>query len=130
MKISSFAAVLALGVGLLGTTAQAQTVQRGQQTGARLEYGTYDLNQSGQSGLLQQADWDDHRRCDGDHDLDDRGCRDYYRNRVRYNGYSYYSNGYYYYGPNAGWYDKHGRWHWYKSDRDRKRYHDRDDDWR
>ena len=128
MKIgSSLVAVLALGVGLLGTTAQAQTLQRSQQTGARLEYGTYDLNQG---GLLQQADWDDHRRCDGDHDRDDRGCRDYYRDRARYYGYSHYNNGYYYYGPNTGWYDKHGRWHWYKDVRERRRHHDRDDDWR
>lgn len=68
---------------------------------------------------LRLADWDDHRRCDGDHDRDDRNCywrdRDGNRYRQQYynrgNGY-YGGNGYYAspYGQN-GWYDKHGNWH-------------------
>ena len=73
---------------------------------------------------LTQVDWDDHRRCDGDHDRDDRHChwgdRDggyYYRgNGYVGSGYAYGSSYGAYYGPH-GWYDKHGRWHteygWY-----------------
>src|SRR5262249_9571927 len=100
MKISGiYLASVALGIGLLGGTAQAQKVPT-VQARAVVQDGIF---VQGQGGLLQQADWDDHRRCDGDHDRDDRGCRDYYRARTRYQGYSYYSNGYYYYGPNAGW---------------------------
>ena len=78
--------------------------------------------------MLQQVDW---RRCDGDHDRDDRGC--YYRDR---DGRAYYGNGYYansYYAAPydsrpAGWYDRNGRWHAYDKDRDRdRRRHDDDD---
>ena len=88
---------------------------------------------------LTQVDWDDHRRCDGDHDRDDRNC--YWRDRDDryYKGNGYVGNGYYYgsgrnnyygYGSNGwydnkghwhvanGWYDKHGKWHKGK-DRDR-----------
>ena len=87
---------------------------------------------------LTQVDWDDHRRCDGDHDRDDRNC--YWRDRdgryYRGNGYvgnGYYGPGYsnyYSYGSNGwygnkgrwhaanGYYDKHGKWHKGK-DRDR-----------
>ncbi len=129
---SSFLAMLALGVGLFGTAATAQNAQVNNTSGARVEYGTFD---PGQSGLLRQADWDDHRRCDGDHDRDDRGC--YYRDRdgrYRYRSYSYYGNSYVYvtpyynYAPNAGWYDRDGRWHAYDRDRDRdRRRHDGDD---
>jgi len=66
-----------------------------------------------------QVDWDDHRRCDGDHDRDDRHChwRGRDRDRYYYRGNAYVGSGYYYgpgyatyYGPH-GWYDKHGKWH-------------------
>ncbi len=127
----NFVLLLTLSAGLLGTAAAAQSAQTGQSAGARVEYATFDPSQS---GLLRQADWNNHRRCDGDHDRDDRGC--YYRDRDddRYRGYSYYGNGYAYvapyynYAPNAGWYDRNGRWHAYDRDRDRdRRRHDDDD---
>ena len=122
----NFAVALALGIGVLGTTAAAQT---NAPASARLEYATVD---PGQSGLLRLADWDDHRRCDGDHDRDDRRCYDRDYQRDRYYGYSYYGNAYaapyYYRDPNAGWYDRHGYWHPYDRDRDRdRRRHDDDD---
>jgi hypothetical protein len=125
----NFVLLLALGTGLLGTAATAQTSQISAGTSARIEYATFDPSQS---GLLRQADWDDHRRCDGDHDRDDRGCyyRDRYGNRVYY-GNNYYGNGYYAtprYAPPAGWYDRDGHWHAYDRDRDRdRRRHDDDD---
>jgi len=123
----NFIAVLALGVGLLGTAATAQNAP-GNADDARAKYATVD---SGQSGLLRQADWDDHRRCDGDHDRDDRGCWYYGPNGRRYySGDGYYgpSNGNGYYARNDGWYDrkgnfyphgadgyfdKHGKWHYF-----------------
>ena len=121
----NFGLVLALGVGLLGTAATAQSTQLNR--GGRVENAIAD---AGQSGQLQLAGWDDHRRCDGDHDRDDRGC--YYRDydHYRYYGYSYYGNAYAapYYGPPAGWYDREGHWHAYDRDRDRdRRRHDDDD---
>ena len=70
---------------------------------------------------LTQVDWDDHRRCDGDRDRDDRNCywRDRDGDRYYYRGNGYAGNGYYsgpaynnYYSYAAnGWYDNHGRWH-------------------
>ena len=124
----NFVLLLALGVGLLGTAASAQNVQLSQSAGARVVYATFDPSQS---GLLRQADWDDHRRCDGDHDRDDRGCS--YRDRDGRHRYrSYYYNGYaapyYNYAPNAGWYDRKGHWHAYDRDRDRDRRRHQDDD--
>lgn len=121
----NFALVLALGLGLLGTVATAQNTQLNS-GGGRVEYATA----AGQSGQLRLAGWDDHRRCDGDHDRDDRGC--YYRDydHHRYYGYSYYGNAYAapYYAPRAGWYDRYGNWHAYDRDRDRdRRRHDDDD---
>ncbi len=132
--------LLALSVGMLGATAAAQ---ESRQVNLRIQYASFDGVQGGQFLLV---DSDDHRRCDGDHDRDDRGCweRDrngnwYYRgNGYRSNG--YYSNGYYGngYNQNSGWYDrkgnfypngangyydKHGKWHYYAW----RRGHDRDD---
>jgi hypothetical protein len=125
----NIALAFTLGVGLLGTVASAQNTPLGTTADARVQYAI--LNGE-QAGTLQQADWDDHHRCDGDHDRDDRGC--YYRDydRDRYYGYSYYGNGYvapyYYNAPPAGWYDRHGHWHAYDKDRDRdRRRHDDDD---
>jgi hypothetical protein len=131
----NFVLLLTLGVGLLGTAASAQNSQFGRVQGAPAEY----ANGDGVRGAtVQLADWDDHRRCDGDHDRDDRGCydRDYNRGYYGYNnGYynnGYYSNGYatpYYYNAQpAGWYDRYGYWHAYDRDRDRdRRRHDDDD---
>ena len=120
----SFALVLALGVGLQGAIANAQNTQPFGSTSARGEYVTTDR---GQNPLLRLADWDDHRRCDGDHDRDDRGC--HYRDRDRYYTYgNAYAAPYYYHAPNAGWYDRYGYWHAYDRDRDRdRRRHDDDD---
>lgn len=124
-----FVMIVALGAGTLGASAVAQERQIG--SGVRLESAAVDSNQSVQ---IRQVDWDDHRRCDGDHDRDDRGC--YHRDRDGYRGnyrgaYGYYGNGYYaapYYAPPAGWYDRNGHWHAYDRDRDRdRRRHDDDD---
>jgi hypothetical protein len=121
-----FALLVALGTGVLSAGAAAQERQVNVADNARLQYATFDPNQA---AGLQLADWDDHRRCDGDHDRDDRGC--YYR--APYPGYAYYSNGYYaapapYYPRAAGWYDRDGRWHAYDRDRDRDRRRQNDDD--
>jgi hypothetical protein len=120
---------LALSLGLLGSAAAAQNTQLSRAVDAQVEYGTFN---PAQSGLLRQADWDDHRRCDGDHDRDDRGCYNRHYDRDRYYGYSYYSNGYvapyYYNAPPAGWYDRYGHWHAYDRDRDRDRHRHHDDD--
>jgi hypothetical protein len=65
---------------------------------------------------LTQVDWDDHRRCDGDRDRDDRNCYSRDRDNRYYGGNAYVGNGYYrpgynnYYGSN-GWYDNKGHWH-------------------
>ncbi len=126
-----FVLLAALGAGTLSTGAVAQQRQLGNSEGAVVEHATFD---PGQGGALRLADWDDHRRCDGDHDRDDRGC--YYRDgygRYVYRGPAYYGNGYYaapapYYAQPNGWYDRDGRWHAYDRDRDRDlRRHDDDD---
>jgi hypothetical protein len=121
----NFVLMLALGAGTLGTMAAAQENQGRAGERAQLAYATYG---SGQSATLQQVDWNDRRRCDGDHDRDDRGC---YAYNNRYPASSYYGNGYYaapHYAPRAGWYDRDGRWHAYDRDRDRdRRRHDDDD---
>jgi hypothetical protein len=134
-KQTNFVALLALSVGLLGAAGAAQERQSGDVQNSPAQYATFD---SSQSGLLRQADWDDHRRCDGDHDRDDRGCYNRDRDDYRYRnyGYTYYGNGYYatpyyaapYYAPPTGWYDRDGRWHAYDRDRDRDRHHHGDDD--
>ena len=127
-----FALLLALGTGVLGAGAAAQERQANAGDNGGVQYATFNPSQA---VGLQQVGWDDHRRCDGDHDRDDRGCYQY-RNGYRYpayygNGYSGY--GYYaapapYYPPNRGWYDGNGRWHAYDRDRDRdRRRHDGDD---
>src|SRR5580704_9380918 len=132
----NFVLLLALSAGMLTTSAAAQQNERfDSRDNARVEYA---ISNPGQSGRIQLVDSDDHRRCDGDHDRDDRGCWDrnrdgnwYYRgNGYRANG--YYSNGYY--SQNNGWYDhkgnfypngangyydKHGKWHYSHGQRDR-----------
>jgi hypothetical protein len=113
------ALLLTLGAAMLNAPAAAQnTTQLNNRETARIEYGTYDPSQS--AALLRQVDWDDHHRCDGDHDRDDRHC--YWRDRdgdqYRYQNY-YRGDGYYRGAPvygQGGWYDNHGRWHadgWY-----------------
>lgn len=127
-----FALLVGLGTGVLTAGAAAQQRQADIPLRAQAQIAIFD---SSQSGVLRQADWDDHRRCDGDRDRDDRGC--YYRDRdgryIYYRGDTYYGNGYYvaptpYYAPNAGWYDRDGRWHAYDRDRDHHRNRHRDDD--
>jgi hypothetical protein len=89
---------------------------------------------------LTQVDWDDHRRCDGDHDRDDRNCYRRDRDDRYYRGNGYVGNGYYYgtgrnnyysYGSN-GWYDNKGRWHvangWYDNHGKWHKGNDRDRD--
>jgi hypothetical protein len=109
-----FVLLLALGTAMLNITVAAHsTAQVTIPEQARVNYLTYDPSQD--AALLLPVDWDDHRRCAGDHDRDDRHC--YWRGRDddRYRT-QYYSrgNGYYGnapgYGP-SGWYDQHGHWH-------------------
>jgi hypothetical protein len=128
-----FALLLALGTGVLSAGAAAQERQVNVGDNGRLQYATFN---SSQAAELQQVGWNDRRRCDGDHDRDDRGCYYQYRNQYPvYYGNGYYGNGYYvapapapYYPPNRGWYDRNGRWHAYDRDRDRdRRRHDDDD---
>ncbi len=131
-----FALLVALGTGVLSAGAAAQQPQINAAGNGRMEY---EMFIPGQAAQLQQVGWDDHHRCDGDHDRDDRGC--YYRDgdgyRYRYPAYygnGYWSNGYYVepapgYRANTGWYDRDERWHAYDRDRDRdRRRHDDDDD--
>jgi hypothetical protein len=134
-----FALLLALGTGVLGAGAAAQERQVNAGDNGRVQYATFNPNQA---GSLQQVGWDDHRRCDGNHDRDDRGCYQYrnqypvyYGNGSYGNGYygnGYYGYGYYaapapYYPPDQGWYGRDGRWHAYDRDRDRGRRHGDDD---
>jgi len=126
-----FVLLVGLGAGILSVGASAQERQVNAVDQRQVRAATFDPSQT---PTLQQADWD-HRRCDGDHDRDDRGCYYYavpygYTGSARY-GNGYYANGYYvaptpYYAPRAGWYDRDGRWHAY--DRDRDRYRRRYDD--
>lgn len=131
----SYVLFLALGAGTLATSAVAQNNSNDREN-ARVEFATFDPSQA--TGLLKQTDWDDHHRCDGDRDRDDRNCyrdrddrdRDRYRDN-QYRGNGYYGNGYY--GAPAyrqnGWYDRNGYWHAYDRDRDGdRRRHDDDDD--
>ena len=115
---------MAVAATMLSVTAVAQSSAPGDSVPSpRLSYAVYEPSQS--AAKLQLVDWDDHRRCDGDHDRDDRNCywRDRDGDRYYYRGNGYVGNGYYYgpryntyYGP-SGWYDNHGRWHiengWY-----------------
>lgn len=130
-KQLNFVLLLALGAGALAMSAKAQnSIQTNNRDNARVEYATLDPGQ--QSGLLRLADWDDHRRCDGDHDRDDRGCwnGNRYYPQYQYQGKAYYGGRYY--GQNNGWYDrkgnfypngangyfdKHGRWHYFQDRR-------------
>jgi hypothetical protein len=116
--------LMALAVSFFSAAATAQNTRPLQaSSNARLEYAIYDPSQS--SGLLRLADWDDHHRCDGDHDRDDRNCYQYWRNRDRdrdgdrYRDRNYYrGNGFYGGTPvyvQHGWYDRKGKWHWDKN---------------
>lgn len=129
-KQLNYVLLLALSAGTLATTSAAQTSTAvNDWQNARITQATFDPSQA---GLLRLTDWDDHRCCDGDHDRDDRNCRN--RDRVKYRsqyygGNPYYGNGYYatpYRGRTDGWYDRNGYWHAYDRDRDR-RCHDDDD---
>jgi hypothetical protein len=119
----SFVLWIVLTAATLSMTAVAQNGARYDgQPSPQLSYAVYERSQN--QAALQLADWDDHHRCDGDHDRDDRNCywRDRDGDRYYYRGNGYVGNGYYYgpsyrtsYGP-SGWYDNHGRWHsdgWY-----------------
>jgi hypothetical protein len=131
----NFVLFLALSAGTLATSAVAQDrTQLNDRENEQVKFSTFDPAQAG--GLLQPADWDDRHRCDGDHDRDDRNC--YYRDRDRdgdwyrdhayrgspYRG-GYYQNGTYdrkgnfYPAGGNGYYDKHGRWHYFNGRRDR-----------
>jgi hypothetical protein len=110
--------LLTLGISALTIPASAQSpAQSNRYANPRVADLVYSPGQN--PSLLRLADWDDHHRCDGDHDRDDRNCywqgrdRDRYRQQYYNRGYGYYGgNGYYGspYGQN-GWYDKHGNWH-------------------
>jgi len=114
---------MAVAATMLSVTAVAQSSAPGDSVPSpRLSYAVYEPSQS--AAKLQLVDWDDHRRCDGDHDRDDRHCywRDRDGDRYYYHGNGYVSNGHVAYGPMyypGGWYDKHGRWRadgWYDRD--------------
>jgi hypothetical protein len=128
-----FVLLLAFGAGTLATISAAQNLQAPDRQNARVEYGIFD---PGRSVLLRQADWDD-RRCDGDHDRDDRGCwnrdrdGDRYYHGNGYHGYQYYGNsfnsqyngwydrkGNFYPNGANGYFDKHGKWHNFHGRRD------------
>jgi hypothetical protein len=132
----NFVLLLALGTATLNVTATAQNTEQGNIPGnAKVNYLTYDPNQR---AALLPVDWDDHHRCDGDHDRDGRRCysrdrdSDRYRQQYVSRGNSYYGNAPVY--GQSGWYDQHGRQYtrsdgWY----DRKgkwhsdKHHERDD---
>ena len=109
---------VAVAAAMLSVTAVAQSSAPGDRVRSpRLSYAVYEPSQS--AAKLQLVDWDHHRRCDGDHDRDDRHCywRDRDGDRYYYRGNGYVSHGYVAYGPM--YYDKHGRWHadgWYDRD--------------
>ena len=123
-RVVNFGLLTALGLATLTVTATAQAAApTDNRVNPRIHYATYYPGQTAAS--LRLVDWDDHRRCDGDHDRDDRHCywRDRDGDRYYYRGNGYVGNGYSY-GPSyrtyygaSGWYDKHGRWHtdngWY-----------------
>lgn len=134
-KQVQFVLFLTLGLGAIDASAVAQNSARvNGGDNPRLTYGNFDPSQA--NGLLRLADWDDHHRCDGDHDRDDRNC--YYRDRDRYYGRGYvdgyavpnyrWSSGWYdrkgnfYPAGGRGYYDKHGKWHPFHG-------RDRDDRW-
>ena len=115
-KQLNFVLLMALGAAMLNTTATAQNTTRvNNREAAQVTYATYDPSQD--ASLLRQVDWDDHHRCDGDRDRDDRHCywQDRDGDRYRYQDY-YRGNGYYGNAPvygQGGWYDQHGGWHAY-----------------
>ena len=109
---------IAVAAAMLSVTAFAQS-NAPSDTGRspQLRYAVYEPSQS--IATFQLVDWDDHHRCDPDHDRDDRHC--YGRDRDG-NRYYYRSHGYVAFGPAyyaGGGYDKHRRWHpdgWYDRD--------------
>ena len=132
MKLN-FLLLLAFGIAMLDVTALAQSpAQISNNADPRVTYLVYGPGQD--AALLRPVDWDDHHRCDGDHDRDDRHCHWRDRDADRYRQ-QYYNRGNSYYGQN-GWYDQHGNWHvgangWYDrkgkwhSDKDRRHGDDR-----
>jgi hypothetical protein len=123
-----FVLLMAMGAAMLSVPAAAQnTAQINDRGNARIDYAIYHPNQS--AGLLREVDWNNHRRCDGDRDRDDRNCYwrgrddDRYRNQYYARGNSYYGNAPGYgqggwYDQNGrsqadpgGWYDRKGKWH-------------------
>jgi hypothetical protein len=131
-----FVLLLALGTAMLNVTAVAQSTAQGNIPGnPRVNYLTYDPNQR---AALLPVDWDDHHRCDGEHDRDDRHCYsrdrdgDRYRQQFVYRGNSYYGNAPAY--GQGGWYDQHGRqdtrsdgWYDRKGKWHSDKHHERDD---
>lgn len=122
----NFVLLMAVGTAMLSLSAAAQNMAPGRNGGsAAFQYAIYQPGQN--AARLQQVDWDDHHRCDGDHDRDDRHCYwrdrdgDRYRAQYYYRGNGYYGNapGYYQQGwydrdgrrHAEGWYDRNGRWH-------------------
>ena len=112
-----FLLMLALSVAGLNAAALAQDHAReGSYANRSIAPSKYSPGQS--SSQLRLAAWDDHGRCGGDHDRDDRNCYSRDRDGDRYRQqYSSQGNGHYGgngyanpYGQN-GWYDKQGNWH-------------------
>ena len=107
--------LLAVAVTTLTLTAAAQNVvPRTEAPAPSLRHAVFVPALS--TAKFTQVDWDDHRRCDGDHDRDDRHCHWRDRDGARY---YFRGTGYVGYAPHyaaAGWYDNRGRWHpagWY-----------------
>jgi hypothetical protein len=109
-KLLNLVLLLALATGTFGTTATAQAVsESSRRDQARIEFANFDPTQA--SGLLQQTAY---RRCDGDHDRDDRACyvvrhdphHDYRRSAGYYDRWGRWHP--------SGWYDRYGYWHPYR----------------
>ncbi len=114
MKKLGFVLLMTLGTAMLNVPAAAQnTTQIRDRGNAQVNYLTYDPSQS--AATVRLVDWDDHHRCDGDHDRDDRHCYwprrddDRYRNQYFAAGNGYYGNAPAY--SQGGWYDQRGNWH-------------------
>lgn len=126
---------LTLGVATVASSAVARDNARiNDHVNPQLVYAVLDAGQA--NGFLRQVDWDDHHRCDGDHDRDDRHCYDRDRDWDRdhyYGGYAYgyvapnhaWSGGWYdrkgnfYPSGGVGYFDQHGKWHRFREGNDR-----------
>ena len=114
-KVVEFVMLLAVSAALLNVAAAAQTSAPSRNASSpRAEFAVYNPAQN--AATLQLADWDNRRRCDGDHDRDNRNCYyrrdrddDRYRNQYYSQGYSYYGNASVY--GQGGFYNQYGRWH-------------------